>query len=255
VDDFLELAGKKFKSRLMTGSGKYRDEKIIKDIVETAGCEIVTVALRRVDFSKKDDNIVSYIPKDKQLMPNTSGARTAEEAVKIAKLSREMGYGNWIKIEVIKDSKYLLPDNLETLKATEILAGDGFAVFAYMQPDLAMGRRMAQAGAAAVMPLAAPIGSNRGLLTKEIIRIMIQEIDAPIIVDAGIGKPSHACEAMEMGAAAILLNTAIAASENPLLMAKAFKDAIEAGRQGFLAGFAGEISQASASSPLTGFLE
>lgn len=255
MDDFLELAGKKFKSRLMTGSGKYRDEKIIKEVVEAADCDIVTVALRRVDFSKKDDNIVSYIPKDKQLMPNTSGARSAEEAVRIAKLSREMGYGNWIKIEVIKDSKYLLPDNLETLKATQILSDCGFAVFAYMQPDLAMGRLMAQAGAAAVMPLAAPIGSNRGLLMKEIIRIMIQEIDAPIIVDAGIGKPSHACEAMEMGAAAILLNTAIAASENPVLMAQAFKNAIEAGRQGFLAGFADEISSASASSPLTGFLE
>lgn len=254
MEDFLELAGKKFSSRLLTGSGKYKDEKIIKDILETADCDIVTVALRRVDFSKKDGSIMSCIPKSKQLMPNTSGARTAEEAVKIARLSREMGYGNWIKIEVIKDTKYLLPDNLETLRATEILAADGFAVFPYMNPDLAMGRRMAAAGAVAVMPLGAPIGSNKGLLTKDTVRIMIEEIDAPIIVDAGIGKPSQACEAMEMGAAAVLLNTAIAASDNPVLMAKAFKNAVEAGRQGFLAGFAGQTS-ASASSPLTGFLD
>ncbi|MDR0304040.1 MAG: thiazole synthase [Chitinispirillales bacterium] len=254
MDDFLELAGKKFKSRLLTGSGKYHDERIIKEILETADCDIITVALRRVDFNNPQNNIVNFIPQGKQLMPNTSGARTAEEAVRIAKLSKEMGYGNWIKIEVIKDSKYLLPDNLETLKATEILVNDGFAVFAYMQPDLAMGRRMAQAGATAVMPLAAPIGSNKGLLMKETIRIMIEEIDTPIIVDAGIGKPSHACEAMEMGAAAILLNTAIAASKNPVLMAKAFKNAVEAGRLGFLAGFAKE-SSVSASSPLTGFLD
>jgi thiazole synthase len=255
MDDFLILDGKKFKSRLLTGSGKYSDEKIIKDILETAECDIITVALRRVDFTNPDKNIMNFIPKNKQLMPNTSGARTAEEAVRIAKLSREMGYGNWIKIEVIKDSKYLLPDNLETLKATEILANDGFAVFPYMFPDLSMGRRMATAGAAAVMPLAAPIGSNKGLQTRDIIKIMIEEIDAPIIVDAGIGKPSHACEALEMGAAACLLNTAIAASANPVLMAKAFKNAVEAGRRGFLAGFAGETSTSSASSPLTGFLD
>jgi thiazole synthase len=254
MEDFLELAGQKFNSRLLTGSGKYRDESIIKEIIETANCDIVTVALRRVDFNKKDESVISYIPKNKQIMPNTSGARTAEEAVKIARISREIGYGNWVKIEVIKDAKYLLPDNLETLKATEILVKEGFAVFPYMQPDLAMGRRMAQAGAAAVMPLGAPIGSNEGLLTKEIIRIMIEELDVPIIVDAGIGKPSHACEAMEMGAAAVLLNTAIAASDNPVLMAKAFKNAVEAGRLGFLAGFAG-VTSASASSPLTGFLD
>jgi len=255
MEDFLVLDGKKFKSRLFTGSGKYSDERIIKDILEAADCDIITVALRRVDFANPDNNIMNYIPQGKQLMPNTSGARTAEEAVRIAKLSREMGYGNWIKIEVIKDSKYLLPDNLETLKATEILVKEGFAVFPYMSPDLAMGRRMAAAGAAAVMPLAAPIGSNKGLQTRDMIKIMIDEIDAPIIVDAGIGKPSHACEAMEMGAAACLLNTAIAASANPILMAKAFKNAVEAGRQGFLAGFAGETAHASASSPLTGFLD
>jgi thiazole synthase len=254
MEDFLELAGKKFKSRLLTGSGKYRDEKIIKEILQIAECDIITVALRRIDFDKKDESIVSYIPENKQLMPNTSGARTAEEAVRIARLSKAMGYSNWIKIEVIKDSKYLLPDNLETLKATEILVKEDFAVFPYMSPDLAMGRRMAAAGAAAVMPLAAPIGSNKGLQTREMIRIMIEEIDAPIIVDAGIGKPSQACESMEMGAAAVLLNTAIAASDDPILMAKAFKNAVEAGRQGFLAGFAGE-TRASASSALTGFLD
>ena len=254
MDDFLELGGKKFKSRLLTGSGKYRDEKMIKDILEAAECDIVTVALRRIDFAKKSESIVSFIPPNKQLMPNTSGARTAQEAVRIARLSREMGYGNWIKIEVIKDAKYLLPDNLETLKATEILSAEGFAVFAYMQPDLSIGRRIAEAGAAAVMPLGAPIGSNKGLLTKDIIKIMIEEINAPIIVDAGIGKPSHACEAMEMGAAAVLLNTAIAASDDPVLMSKAFKSAVEAGRIGYLSGFASETN-ASPSSPLTGFLD
>jgi len=254
MEDLLELAGKQFKSRLITGSGKYRDEKIIEEVIRGADCDIVTVALRRIDFDKKDLSIVSFIPKNKQIMPNTSGARTADEAVRIARLARAMEYGNWIKIEVIKDAKYLLPDNLETLRAVEILAKEGFAVFAYMLPDLTMARRMADAGATAIMPLAAPIGSNKGLQTREMIRIMIEEIDAPIIVDAGIGKPSHACECMEMGAAAVLLNTAIAASESPILMAKAFKSAVEAGRQGYLAGLADESSP-RASSPLTGFLD
>lgn len=254
MEDILTIAGVEIRNRLLTGSGKYSDEKIIRDVLAAAECDVITVALRRVDLDNKEESFVSYIPEDKQLMPNTSGARNAEEAIRIAKLARAMGYGNWIKIEVIRDLKYLLPDNLETLKATEELVKEGFEVFPYMLPDLEMGRRMAEAGAAAVMPLAAPIGSNRGMQTKEMIRIMIDQIDAPIIVDAGIGKPSHAAEAMEMGAAAILLNTAIASSPNPVLMAEAFKDAVNAGRKAFLAGMGAESIEADASSPLTGFL-
>lgn len=252
--DLLTLAGVTVSSRLITGSGKYTDESIIGDVLDAANCDIITVALRRVDMENPNANILQHIPKGKQLMPNTHGARNAEEAVRIARLSQAMGMGNWIKIEVIRDQRYLLPDNFETLKATEQLVKEGFAVFPYMSPDLSMGRRMAEAGATAVMPLAAPIGSNRGMQTKELIRIMIEEIDAPIIVDAGIGRPSQAAEAMEMGASAILLNTAIASSGDPVAMARAFRDAVSAGRAGYLAGFAGEQIEASASTPLTGFL-
>jgi thiazole synthase len=252
--DKLIIEGVEIRSRLLTGSGKYRDEKIIKDVLDAGECDVVTVALRRIDLDNSDDSFVSYIPKDKQLMPNTSGARTSEEAVRIARLSREMGYGNWIKIEVIRDQQYLLPDNLETLKATGILAKEGFAVFPYMLPDLTMARYMVDAGAVSIMPLAAPIGSNKGLQTRELIRILIEQIDLPIIVDAGIGKPSQAAEVMEMGADAVLLNTAIASSPDPVAMSGAFKDAIRAGRTAFIAGMAAESSVANASSPLTGFL-
>ncbi|MGM0442967.1 MAG: thiazole synthase [Fibrobacterota bacterium] len=253
-EDTLTLAGVSLKNRLITGSGKYRDESIIPDVLAAAACDVITVALRRVDLDDRERSITGHIPQGKQLMPNTSGARTAEEAVRIARLSQAMGYGNWIKIEVIRDSKYLLPDNLETLKATEQLVKEGFCVFPYMSPDLDMGRRMAEAGATAVMPLAAPIGSNGGLQTKELIRIMIELIDAPIIVDAGIGTPSQAAAAMEMGADAVLLNTAIAASGDPVTMARAFADAVGAGRAAYRAGLAGVQQRASASSPLTGFL-
>ncbi len=254
MSDILTIAGVEIGSRLLTGSGKYSDERIIKDVLTAGECDVITVALRRVDLDNKDKTVVQYIPKNKQLMPNTSGARTADEAVRIAKLARAMGYGDWIKIEVIADQAYLLPDNMETLKATEILANDGFKVFPYMLPDLTMARRMADAGAVSIMPLAAPIGSNGGLQTKELIRILIEQIELPIIVDAGIGKPSHACEAMEMGAAAILLNTAIASAADPVRMASAFKDAIRAGRSAYLAGMGPVSVGAQASSPLTGFL-
>ncbi len=187
-------------------------------------------------------------------MPNTSGARDADEAVRIAKLARAMGCGNWIKIEVISDNKYLLPDGYETVKATEILANEGFVVLPYINPDLMVAKSLVDAGAAAVMPLGAPIGTNRGLRTHEMIRILIDEIALPIVVDAGIGKPSQACEAMEMGAAACLVNTAIASANDPVLMARAFNDAVDAGRRAFLAGPGAEKVIASASSPLTGFL-
>ena len=253
MEDKFVLGGKEFNSRFILGSGKY-NLKLIEAAVKQGGAEIITLALRRAN-TQESENILDYIPEGVTLLPNTSGARNAEEAVRIARLAKAMGCGNWIKIEVINDSKYLLPDNLETLKATEILAKEGFVVFPYMSPDLAMGRRMVDAGASAVMPLGAPIGSNRGIRTKELIEIMIDEIKAPIIVDAGIGKPSEACSAMEMGAAAVLLNTAISSSKNPVLMAEAFKNAVEAGRKGYLAK-AGIVSErAIASSPLTGFLE
>jgi len=258
-NDDLIIGGVTIRSRLITGSGKYRDDRIIPDVLAAAECDIITVALRRVDLDRPQDNILSHIPAGKILLPNTSGARTAEEAVRIARLARAAGCGDWVKIEVISDSTYLLPDNMETIRATEILAKEGFTVLPYMCPDLYAGRRLIDAGAAAVMPLGAPIGTNRGLKTAELIDIMISELDIPIIVDAGIGKPSHAAEAMEMGAAAVLLNTAIAASDDPVKMAEAFKYAVKAGRQAYLAGIAeggnaGGVTPASASSPLTGFL-
>ena len=255
MSDKFIIGGKELTSRLFIGTGKYSSNKMIPEIIENSGSNVITMAVRRVYFQNEEENVMEYIPKDMVLLPNTSGARNAEEAVRIARLAKAMGCGNWIKIEVINDSKYLLPDNLETLKATEILAKDGFVVLPYMSPDLAMGKRMVDAGAAAVMPLGAPIGSNRGIRTRELIEIMIDEINTPIIVDAGIGKPSEACSAMEMGAAAVLLNTAISSSKNPVLMAEAFKNAVEAGRKGYLAKAGAVSEKAIASSPLTGFLE
>ena len=252
TDDKLIIGGHEFNSRFILGSGKY-DVELIKAAVEDAGAEMITLALRRANSSS--ENILEYIPKNVTLLPNTSGARNAQEAVRIARLARELGCGDFVKIEVIRDSKYLLPDNYETIKATEILANEGFVVMPYMYPDLNVARDLVNAGASAVMPLASPIGSNRGLATKEFIRILIEEIDLPIIVDAGIGSPSQACEAMEMGAAAIMANTAIATSGNVPAMASAFAKAIEAGRLAYLAGLGRVLDKgASASSPLTGFL-
>ncbi|HUI90976.1 MAG TPA: thiazole synthase [Chitinivibrionales bacterium] len=254
MDDFLEIGGKKLRSRLITGSGKYSDERIIADVVAAAQCDVVTVALRRVDFEHHGESVLQYVPKGKILLPNTSGARTAGEAVRLARLAREMGCGNWVKIEVIEDQKYLLPDNIETLKATETLAKDGFVVLPYVSPDLPLARKLVTAGAAAVMPLGAPIGSNRGLRTLELIEILVDEIELPVIVDAGIGRPSHAAHAMEIGAAGVLLNTAIASSNDPVKMAHAFRLAVEAGRLAFLAGLGSVSKTGRASSPLTGFL-
>lgn len=246
------LGGHEFHSRFILGSGKYSLD-LIKAAVEQADAEILTLALRRAN-SGALANILDYVPENVTLLPNTSGARNAEEAVRIARLARELCHTDFVKIEVIKDSKYLLPDNHETLKATEILAKEGFIVMPYMYPDLQSARDMRDAGAACIMPLGAPIGSNKGLCTKDFIQILINEIDLPIIVDAGIGKPSQACEAMEMGAAAIMANTAIASAGNLPLMASAFRDAINAGRSAYLAGFGSVRDTASASSPLTGFL-
>lgn len=250
--DKLIIGGHEFNSRFILGSGKY-DVELIKAAIEDAGAEMITLALRRANSSS--ENILEYIPKNVTLLPNTSGARNAEESVRIARLARELGCGDFVKIEVIRDSKYLLPDNYETIKATEILANEGFVVMPYMYPDLNVARDLVNAGASAVMPLASPIGSNRGLATKEFIKILVEEIDLPIIVDAGIGSPSQACEAMEMGAAAIMANTAIATSGNVPAMASAFTKAIEAGRLAYLAGLGRVLDKgASASSPITGFL-
>lgn len=252
--DTFTLGGHEFTSRFILGSGKYSLD-LIKAAVEYAGAQIVTLALRRATLGSID-NILDYIPEGVTLLPNTSGARNAEEAVRIARLAREVGCGNFIKIECIHESKYLLPDNYETIKATEILAKEGFVVLPYMYPDLNAARDLVNAGAAAVMPLGAPIGTNKGLVTKEFIQILVDEIDLPIIVDAGIGRPSQACEAMEMGAAAVMANTAIATAGNVEEMAEAFKKAIEAGRSAYLSGLGRTIERgASASSPLTGFLE
>lgn len=251
--DNLELGGRTFHSRFILGSGKY-SLKLIRAAVEYAGAEIVTLAVRRAN-TKETENILDYMPKGVTLLPNTSGARNAEEAVRIARLARELGCGNFVKIEIMRDFKYLLPDNAETIKATRILADEGFVVLPYMYPDLNVARDLAEAGAAAVMPLAAPIGSNKGLATREFVQILIDEIDLPVIVDAGIGRPSQACEAMEMGAAAIMANTALATAGDLPLMASAFKLAIEAGRKAYLAGLGRVLARGGSSSdPLTGFL-
>ncbi len=248
------LGGEVLTSRLFIGTGKYGADSLIKDVSEASQSNVITVALRRVQ--KGEQGIMTHIPKHMKLLPNTSGARNADEAVRLARLARAAGCGNWIKIEVISDTRYLLPDGYETAKATEILAKEGFVVLPYMNPDLYVARSLVDAGAAAVMPLGAPIGTNRGLRTKEMISILIDEIDLPIIVDAGIGKPSQACEAMEMGAAACLVNTAIASASDPIAMAEAFCNAVRAGRAAYVAGLGAEVSgQAIASSPLTGFLD
>ena len=253
MEDKLVIGGHEFSSRFILGSGKY-SLKLIEAAVRDAGAQIVTLAVRRAN-TKDHENILDYIPKGVTLLPNTSGARNAEEAVRIARLSRELGCGDFVKIEIMRDTKYLLPDNYETIKATETWAKEGFVVMPYMYPDLNLARDLANAGAAAVMPLAAPIGSNKGLSTREFIQILIDEIDLPIIVDAGIGKPSEACAAMEMGAAAIMANTALATAGDLPLMAQSFKQAIEAGRKAYLAGLGRVLTRgASASDPLTGFL-
>lgn len=252
-NDKLIIGGHEFNSRFILGSGKYSLD-LIESAVKDAGAEIITLAVRRAN-TKEHENILDYIPDGVTLLPNTSGARNAEEAVRIARLARELGCGNFVKIEIMRDSKYLLPDNQETVRATEILANDGFIVMPYMYPDLNIARDLENAGAAAIMPLAAPIGSNKGLSTKDFIQILIDETELPVIVDAGIGKPSQACEAMEMGAAAIMANTALATAGELPLMASAFRLAIEAGRRAFLAKPGRVLTRgASASDPLTGFL-
>lgn len=251
-NDKLVIGNHEFNSRFILGSGKYSLD-LIDAAIKHAGAEIITLALRRAN--SVTDNILDHIPEGVTLLPNTSGVRNADEAIRIARLARECGCGDFVKIEIMRDTKYLLPDNSETVKATEALAKEGFIVMPYMYPDLNIARDLASAGAACIMPLGAPIGSNRGLATKEFIQILIDEIDLPIIVDAGIGRPSQACEAMEMGAAAIMANTAIATAGDIPAMAAAFKNAVIAGRTAYLAGLGRVIDKgASASSPMTDFL-
>lgn len=251
--DTWKLGDHEFTSRFILGSGKYSLD-LIQAAVENAGAQIVTMALRRANEGGLA-NILDYIPEGITILPNTSGARNAEEAVRIARLAREVCGSEFVKIEIMRDSKYLLPDNYETVRATEILAKEGFVVMPYMYPDLNVARDMADAGAACIMPLGAPIGSNKGLCTKEFIQILIDEIDLPVIVDAGIGRPSQACEAMEMGAAAVMANTAIASSGDVKAMAGAMGLAVQAGRAAYLAGMGQTMARGgSASSPLTGYL-
>lgn len=251
MDDKLKIAKYQFDSRFILGSGKFNLE-LIKSAIADADAEIITMALRRMNTDS--DNILDFIPKNVKILPNTSGARNSDEALRIARLARELSDADMIKIEVIRDTKYLLPDNYETALAVEKLANDGFIALPYMYPDLTAARDMQNAGAAAIMPLASPIGTNKGLSTKEFIKILIDEIDLPVIVDAGIGKPSEAAAAMEMGVDAVMANTAIATAGDICLMARAFKYAIKAGRLAYLAKCGRVSDTASASSPLTGFL-
>ncbi len=255
MKDKLVIGGVELASRLFIGTGKYRSDDLIPAVCEASGAEVITVAMRRVDDSGR--GIMGHIPSRMRLLPNTSGARTAEEAVRLARIARAAGCGDWIKIEVINDTRRLLPDGYATAKATEILAKEGFTVLPYINADLYVARACVDAGAACVMPLAAPIGTNRGLRCREMIAVLIDEMQVPVVVDAGIGRPSEACEAMEMGADACLVNTGIASARDAVAMAEAFARAVEAGRAAWEAGLgAGRAFDegAAASSPLTGFL-
>ncbi len=249
-EDLLTIADHTFSSRFILGSGKYSYD-LIDAAVTHAKAQIITMALRRT--ASAEENILNFIPKNVTILPNTSGSTNAEEAIRTARLARELSGSNFVKLEVVPDKKYLMPDNEETVKATEVLAKEGFIVMPYMLPDLNTARQLVDAGAATVMPLAAPIGTNKGLATKDLIQILIDEIDVPIIIDAGIGRPSQAAEAMEMGADAIMANTSMATAKNIPLMAEAFRLAVEAGRKAYLAGPGRVIEHgAAASSPVTG---
>ena len=251
----LMIAGRAFGSRLLVGTGKFPSARVMEAALRASGTEIVTVALRRVDLEDHKDSILSAVDTSRYLLlPNTSGARTAEEAVRLARLARAAGCEPWVKLEITPDPQYLLPDPVETLKAAEMLVREGFIVLPYINADPVLARRLEDLGAATVMPLGAPIGSNRGVKTRELIEIIIEKANVPVVVDAGLGAPSHAAEAMEMGADAVLVNTAIAVAGDPKAMARAFKKGVEAGREAFLAGLGSERKTAEASSPLTGFL-
>lgn len=255
----LIIAGRSFQSRLMLGTGKFSSNQAMADALEASGTQIVTVALRRADLSGGRDpfaNILEFIDPEKYLLlPNTSGAMNAEEAVRLARLARAAGISDWVKLEIHPDPRYLLPDPIETLKAAEILVKEGFTVLPYINADPVLARRLEEVGTATVMPLGAPIGSNRGLRTRDQIEIILDQCSIPVVVDAGIGAPSQAAEALEMGAAAVLVNTAIAIAPDPTRMARAFKMAVEAGRMAYETGLGEVLPTAAATSPLTAFLK
>jgi thiazole synthase len=253
--DTLTIAGRQFNSRVLVGTGKFSSPKVMAQALAASGAEIVTVALRRVDIDNPADNTLAEIDRNKYLLlPNTSGARNAEEAIRLSRLARAATGITWVKLEVTPDPYYLLPDPIETLKAAEILVKEGFVVLPYINADPVLAKRLAEAGTATVMPLGSPIGSNQGLKTRAALEIIIEQSNVPVVVDAGLGLPSHVAEAMEIGADAVLVNTAIAAAKDPIEMAAAFKLAAEAGRKAYLAGPRAPSREASASSPLTGFL-
>jgi thiazole synthase len=253
VQDLLVIAEREFGSRLLVGTGKYDSFDTMREAVLASRCELVTVAIRRIDIDTRGEDIMSFLPENVLLLPNTSGAETAEEAIRVARLARSGGLPDWIKLEVIPDTRYLLPDPVETLKAAAALVEDGFTVLPYVLPDPVLAAKLEEVGCATVMPLAAPIGSGRGLKLRDSIRIVIEQATVPVVVDAGLGSPSHAAEAMEMGADAVLVNTAIARAGDPVSMAHAFRLAVEAGREAFLAGIMGE-GDAEASSPPVGVI-
>lgn len=254
--DSLTLAGYRFQSRLFTGTGKFDDKNTMVDALKASGSELVTMALKRIDIETQADDILApLIENQMKLLPNTSGAKTAEDAIFAARLAREALGTNWIKLEIHPDQKYLMPDPVETLKAAEVLCQEGFIVLPYMHADPVLARRLAEVGCAAVMPLGAPIGSNKGLVCQDFLKMIIEQSSVPVIVDAGIGAPSHAALAMEMGADAVLINTAMAVSPNPVEMARAFSMAVKAGRIAYLSGLGQINNQAIATSPLTAFLD
>ena len=252
--DELTIGGRAFGSRLILGTGKYDTFERMRDAVEASACELVTVAVRRVDFDAPAEDITAFLPDGILLLPNTAGAETADEAVRMARLARAGGLPDWIKLEVIPDPRYLLPDPVETLRAAETLLADGFTVLPYMHADPVLARRLEELGCHAVMPLAAPIGSGRGLKLRDAIRIIVEQAGVPVVVDAGLGAPSHAAESMELGADAVLVNTAVATAGDPVAMARAFRLGVEAGRLGYLAGIMGERETASPSSPVGGLV-
>ena len=252
----LVIGGREFNSRLFVGTGKFSSNPLMEKAIIASGSEMLTVAMKRVDMQNPEDDILVHINRDHiQLLPNTSGVRDAEEAVLAAQLAREAFGTNFIKLEIHPGPKYLLPDPIETLKATEVLAKMGFVVLPYIQADPVLCKRLEEAGAATVMPLGAPIGTNKGIITRDLIEIIIEQSNIPVVIDAGIGAPSHAAEAMEMGADAVLVNTAIAIAGNPEQMALAFKQAVEAGRLAYESGLGAQRRHAEASSPLTSFLD
>ncbi|MBT5953504.1 thiazole synthase [bacterium] len=253
--DLLKISDKTFNSRLILGTGKFSSAQVMKNAIESSGTEMVTVAMRRVDVTDSQDDFIESIDRSKiSFLPNTSGARTAEEAIKLAKIAKISGLSSWIKLEITPEPNYLLPDPIETLKAAQQLVKDGFTVLPYINADPILAKHLEEVGCAAVMPLASPIGSNQGIRVKELIQIIIEQSSVPVIVDAGLGRPSHAAEALELGADAVIVNTAIATANDPILNASAFNMAVKAGRDAYLSGLPSEIKQASASSPFTSFL-